>query len=130
MPFEIREEDNGAKVITRYYGELTTDDLNQAYAARFTDEDKIKKYKIVWTDYTDVTSTSIDDVNVMRLAEIYKNASLYNPNVIAVAIMHKDLLYGMGRMWQAHLDEISWVTTVVRTSEEAQEFVDKSLSSD
>lgn len=126
MPFEIIEEDDGARITTRYFGCLTTSDLMQSSKQRLTDPEKIQKYRVLISDFTDVTDIELDDLDVSVLAPLYIKASACNPDVIAVAIASKDLLFGLGRMWEAHVDgadRFKWKERVVRTHEEAQKFI-------
>lgn len=125
MPYEIKIEDDGAKIITRYFGLLTTADINAAYAERFTDVVKIKKCKVLLSDYSDVTETALDDVNVELLAATYKKASSFNPDVVSVAIMPGDLLYGLGRMWEGYVHGICWKEKIVRTRAQAKAFIEE-----
>lgn len=123
MPYEIKIEDDGAKITTRYFGHLTTGDITSAYQERFTDIGRIKKLKILLSDYSDVTQIDLHDVDISSLAEFYKTASAYNRKVVSVAIMPKDILFGLGRMWEAYVDGISWKAGIFRTKEEAQAFL-------
>lgn len=125
MPYEIRLKNNGTTVATRYYGFLTTADIYEACEKRFTDIALVKKCRFLVSDYSDVTGTDLHDVDVRLLALFYKNASSHNADVVAITILPRDLLYGLGRMWEAHLDGIAWTEKVVRTREEAQAFMDQ-----
>jgi hypothetical protein len=124
MPYEITVEDNGARVVTRYFGRLTTAELMESYAKRLTDTEKIKKYNVLVSDFTEVTASDIGDLDIVALAQMYKQAASYNPKVTAVAIVPQDFLFGMGRMWDAYVNEIPWKQSIVRTKEEAMAFVD------
>ena len=123
MPFEINVQGDGSKILTRYFGVLSTTDIEKSYIERFTDPDKIKKYKFIISDYTEVSETNISDIDIRKLSRIYKEASLVNQNVSVVAIMPTDLLFGLARMWQAYVDSIPWKHAVVRSREEAESFL-------
>ncbi len=123
MPFKIIEQNDGSKILTKYFGLLTTTDIENSYSERFTDPEKIKKYKFIISDYTEVSETNISDIDIKKLSRIYKEASLVNQNVSVVAIMPTDLLFGLARMWQAYIDSIPWEHTVVRSLEEAESFL-------
>jgi len=125
MPYEIRITNDNTRVDTRYFGFLTTAEIYEAYEKRFTDRKMIEKYRLIVSDYSDVTGTDLGDVDVRSLAEVYKRASSHNANVIAVAIMSRTVLFGLGRMWEAYVDGISWKVRIVRTKEEAQSFIDE-----
>ncbi len=119
MPYEISIENEGAKITTRYYGELTTAEIYAAYDERFTDSAKIKKYELIINDYTEVSGVMLDGLDVSRLAKTYLDAAIYKSKVLVVSIMPTDLQYGLGRMWQGYAYEIPWEETIVRTRQEA-----------
>ncbi len=127
MPYEITTEDNGSRIITRYYGKLTAAEVYAAYTERFTDIKKINQYKVLLNDYTDVTETVVSDVDVAKLAAIYTAAAMQNPHVIAVSIMPTDLQFGLGRMWEGYIFEIPWEEIIVRTQQEATQWLAKKL---
>ncbi len=123
MPFDVTFAADGAAVITRYRGVLITSDIQAAYEERFTDVNKIRKFRLLWSDYCAVVETRISDVDVRELAAQYARSSAFNPNVVAVAVMPRDLLFGLGRMWQVFVEETPWKTLIARTRDEADDFV-------
>ena len=127
MPYEINIEGNGTKIITRYYGVLTISDIFAALEERFSDVERTRKCRIFLSDFTDVTETRLGDLDVRSLTVNYKEASSDNPDVIAVAVVPRDLLYGLGRMWEVYVEstDIPWKVEIVRTREEAQALIDE-----
>jgi len=120
MPYEISVENNGARIITRYYGKLIMPEIDAAYNERFTDIEKIKKYRLLINDFTDVSEVSTDGLDVPKLARYYLWASTHNPDVVVVNIMPTDLEFGLGRMWEGYVSDMPWEENVVRTREEAR----------
>ncbi len=120
MPYEIAIENNGSRIITRYYGKLIMPEINAAYDERFTDIEKIKKYRLLINDYTDVSEVSTDGLDVPRLARAYLWASTHNSEVVVVNVMPTDLEFGLGRMWEGYVSDMPWKENVVRTREEAR----------
>jgi hypothetical protein len=56
---------------------------------------------------------------VIKNAEIAKSAFAINSNIIFVAAVPTDLMYGLSRLWQVYADESDRQTKVVRSREEA-----------
>ena len=125
MPFETNVQSDGSKILTKYFGVLTTTDVENSYIEGFTDPEKIKKFKFIISDYTEVSETNISDIDIKKLSRICKEASLVNQNISVVAILPTDLLFGLARMWQAYIemDGIPWKHKVVRSREEAESFL-------
>ncbi len=123
MPYEISVENNGARIITRYYGKLTMPEIDAAYNERFTDIEKIKKYRLLINDFTDVSGVSTDELDVPKLARYYLWASTENPDVVVVNIMPTDLEFGLGREWEGYVSDMPWEENVVRTREEARRWL-------
>ena len=125
MPFEITSSEDDSIVTTRYFGRLVGDDILDAYLSRYSDPARIKKYRFVIADYSDVTETLIDGVDVVRLAWIVLDAARINPHVVLVSIMPEDLQFGLGRMWQGYTAKSPWKISVVRTKAEAESWIEK-----
>ena len=127
MSYEIIVEEDGAKIITRYYDVLTISDIFAALEERFSNMEMTMKGRIFLSDFTDVTEIHLDDLDLRNLTVDYEKASSHNPDVIAVAIVPRDLLYGLGRMWEVYVDskDIPWAVKIVRTKEEAQAFINE-----
>lgn len=128
MPYEINVVENGTQIITRYFGFLSSDDIIESYKKRFSDVEMIVKYKLLLSDYTDVTKTNLSDLNVKFLGGMYLNASSYNSDVIAIAILPQDLLYGLGRMWEVYVEDMHWEEYIFRSREEALNFMNKKIA--
>lgn len=123
MPYEIVTEDEGKWVVTRYYGRLTISDLRAAHMERFLDPEKVKKYMVVWSDYSDVDDVNLSDFDVRELASIYRYAFKNYSGAVVVAIMYMPYLYDMGTKWYAYTDGIFLMRRIVRTKQEARAFV-------
>ncbi len=123
MPYEIKSEDEGRVSKTRYYGVLTGDEILSSYRDRYADAQKLKKLRIVIADYSDVSKVDLDSLDVSRLAQIALEAARLNPDILLVAIMPDDLVYGLGRMWQGQTSQIGWKTCIARTQEEAEQWL-------
>ncbi len=85
------------------------------------------EYKYWVTDFTGVTEFAISSDEIRSVVDLDKQAEKVNPNIIIIVIASKDNIFGLSRMWQIMADEISWETLVVRTKEEADDFLKKRL---
>ena len=120
MPYEIKSEDEGRVSKTRYYGVLTGDEILSSYRDRYADAQKLKKLRIVIADYSDVSKVDLDSLDVSRLAQIALEAARLNPDILLVAIMPDDLVYGLGRMWQGQASPSGWKMYIARSREDAE----------
>ena len=57
---------------------------------------------------------------IIRNAEVAKYAFAVNSNILFVAVVPTDLMFGMSRLWQVYADESNRRTKVVRSREEAE----------
>ncbi len=120
MPFEIIIDKNGKRSVAKYFGELTASEILESIKERFSDIDKLKKFKIIIADYTDVTHFDTENADVRDYAEIYLKASAHNKDVIMIGIMPTDLQFGLGRMWEAYAQGMPWPHQIFRSMGEAR----------
>ena len=119
MPYEIIFQKSDGGVITIYSGVVTDEDLLQSANDKCSSVEKIKSYRYALTDCSNVTELRVTTEAVIRNAEIAKSAFAINSNIIFVAAVPTDLLYGLSRLWQAYADDSDRQTKVVRSREEA-----------
>lgn len=120
MPYETKLEGNGTVVVTNYYGTVTPSELYAAVIERFADSEKNKKYRAIIADFTDVTEAIYENLDVELPAELFKKMKPHLENIIYIAIMPSDMLFGMGRMWDGmHSYDLSLNTNIVRSRNEA-----------
>lgn len=125
MPYQIQISDEGREVLTTYYGIVTSSEMYDSFNERFLDIRKLEKMRIVCSDFSEVTDFSLQTVDVQKLAKICIGASNHNAEITLVVIMPKDIEFGIGRMWEAYLDDIPWKVMIVRTREEAEAWLNK-----
>lgn len=130
MPYKISYMNKGEIVFTSYFGILTANDVYAAFDDRFLDIKRIKKMKTIIADFADVTESYLEDLDVPRLAGMYRRAASYNPDpeVLVVGIMPTDLLFGIGRMWEGLIYKIPWKEKIVHTREEARVFLEENAT--
>lgn len=123
MPFQTTIDRDGMRVFTRYSGNLTASDVLASIKERFADIDRLKKFRIIIADYTDVESFSTENADVREFADVYLNASQQNSDVVMIAIMPTDHQFGLGRMWEGYAQELPWTHRIFRSMEEAKEWL-------
>ena len=119
MPYEIIFNKSDGGVITIYSGVVTDEDLLQSANDKCSSVEKIMSYRYALTDCSNVTELKVTTAAVIRNAEIAKSAFAINSNIIFVAAVPTDLMYGLSRLWQVYADESDRQTKVVRSREEA-----------
>ena len=123
MPFRLFRDDGRGRVVIDYYGLVNTSEIYESSRQCLADPVSVGKLRTILFDYTDVSETAVDDMDTPRLIEIHTRASRYNADIIAVHIAAMPLLFGLGRMWEIYAVNIPWAVSVVRTREEAEDFV-------
>ena len=119
MPYEVIFQKSDGGVITIYSGVVTDEDLLQSANDKCSSVEKIKSYRYALTDCSNVTELKVTTDAVIKNAEIAKSAFAINSNIIFVAAVPTDLMYGLSRLWQVYADESDGQTKVVRSREEA-----------
>ena len=125
MAHETSIENDGSKVVTRYYGAINSSEVFMALKERFSDVEKTKKYKVVISDFTDVVESELHDFDVEKLERVFRQAASHNDDMIYIGIMPSDLQFGLGRMWEdGYSHGVSLVKKIVRSREEASAFLE------
>ena len=127
MPFEIIMSETDGGVITIYSGVVTDEDVIRSVEEKCSSLEKIQSYRYALTDCTNVTEFKVTSKAVMRNAKVAKSAFSVNSDVLLVAVVPTDLMFGLSRLWQAYADESDHRTTVVRSREEAEKWLAKHL---
>ena len=125
MAHENIIENDGFKVTTRYYGAINSSEVFAAMQERFSDVEKTKRYKVVIADITDVVESELNDFDVKKLEQVFKQAASHNDGMIYIGIMPSDFHFGLGRMWEdGYTSGVSLVKKIVRSREEARTFLE------
>jgi hypothetical protein len=121
MPIDIVDIHNGQGNYIIAYGILTEKELLDSLKAHLTqDEDKLKKYRFSFSDYTGIVG--IDEISnqaVNTIASLCSRAAKINPEVVAPVIAEQDFVYGLARMWQGMMGENDWEVKVYKSKKEA-----------
>lgn len=69
---------------------------------------------------TGVERFDVSPEAVKQIAEQDRRAARANPKLVIALVGPTDLIFGMIRMWQAHVDEANIATSAFRTRDEAE----------
>ena len=127
MPYEITYRRSDGGVITSYSGIVTDEDVIRSVEEKCSSEDKIRSYRYALTDCTRVNEFNVTTGAIIRNALIAKSAFSLNREILFVAAVPSDLVFGMGRLWQAYADDTDEWTKLVRTRAEADSWVAEHL---
>ena len=122
------EEEGG--IITEFSGNLTGEEIRKATKERYSDDSRIKKIKYVLNDYTNSTSVEVNSEDVKFSANIAVRASKLNKDVILAGVLPSNLIFGLGRMWQAYASESNWQIYPAKTREDAEKYIKEKLKLD
>jgi hypothetical protein len=123
MPYKIQFLDNENGIVTTFSGTVTDEDLIKSIEERISPEERFKKLVYAIADYSDVTKYEISSDAMRKAAAISVKASTLNNELFLIGIVPTDLEFGMGRMWQAYVDDTNWRTKLVRSREEAKQWL-------
>ena len=84
-----------------------------------------QRYQII--DRTNCTKYVVSDAEVQKIAEIDKQASKTNPNIIIAIVAPTDLQFGISRAWQAYVAESKFSTKIFRERESAEKWVKEEI---
>ena len=123
MPYKINFSDNPNGMTTLFSGILTDEEIIQSCKDRLAQEDKIRELFYIKDDLLDVTEFRVSSETIKTCASFALKASELNKQLVHVAIVPTDLVYGMARMWQAYSDGTNWNKNIFRSREEAEEWL-------
>jgi len=127
MPYDIKYLDDGG-VITTYRGIVTDEDILESVKEKCSSAKKLASLRYAVTDCTDVAEFQVTPQGMIENANISKRAAVINRELLVVGVYPDDLSYGMGRLWQGYADITGWSSIVVRTKQEAEQWLEDNLS--
>jgi len=113
--------------LTDYSGTVDNADIFSSAEERLAFLRNENKVKYFLSDFSDVDDFNVTPDAVMKLADITTKASKINSEIILVAIVPTDLMYGTGRMWQSYSNEANWKTYMARNRNEAEAWLKEHL---
>ena len=129
MPYAITYIEENGGVIATYSGITTDEDIIECTNERFLSDEKTRTYKYLVSDYSHVTEYKITPAGMKEMARLAVIASKVNPNIVLLGVTPTDLEYGMARLWNAYADDdtTGWETILVRSIEDANEWIEQNL---
>lgn len=129
MKFTLKYTKDNMGQINLFAGSVNHDDFINAYKARFSDLEKFKNLRYIISDFTDVSDFDVSIDTVKILSSIANTNAKYNRNLYVAGVHPRDLIYGLGRMWQAYSDDdtTGWVTKSFRERHEAEKWLQSEI---
>jgi len=120
MTYTTKYNKNDGGYLTDYSGTVANDDIfssAEEHLAFLKNENQVKYFL---SDFSAVDDFKVTPDAVIKLADIAAKASKINDEIMLVAIVPTDLMYGTGRMWQSYSNEANLKTYMARTRHDAE----------
>ena len=129
MPIEKRytEEGIGIEIIGkgRVIGKEICDALDEIYSSEML----LKQKYQIW-NFTDVEDFDFPKKDFDRMVKLDVKASQTNPNIVIAVVGEKDLIFGISRMWETHMEieESGFETMTFRKREDADAWISSKVN--
>ena len=129
MPIEIRHIDEGVGIEMigkgRVTGKEICDALNEIYSSEMLPR---QKYQI-WC-FTEVKDFDFPKEDFDRMVSQDAKASQTNPSIVVAVVGEKDLIFGISRMWETHMEikETGFETMTFRKREDADAWISSRIN--
>ncbi len=126
MPEEKKylSDDYGVEIIGKgvVSGEELYNTANVVYSG-----DTLLKQKYLLINFVHVENLDVSTEDIVKLANQDIAASKTNPNILIAIVGEQDVVFGLARMWEAHVYESAFETMVFREREEAVAWINKKI---
>lgn len=117
-------QDDGRRLVLTGSGVLTGPELVSVTRRLVEEEDAARRVRAVLVLLHDVTRLEVSADDIRRVVDIDRLLVRLIPTAAVAIVAPKDEVYGMARMWELMGAEFTgWNTSVVRTLEEAEEWL-------
>lgn len=125
MPIEIQIWDDAAGVVYHCSGALTAKDFADANDTFLASPEEIKKWRYSIVDLNSMESMNMRYDEVAYIVQRARRIAEYAPPGVLIAVCSpNDLGFGLGRMWEALVEQqIGWETHTFRTRSEAEAWI-------
>ena len=124
MPIESRDVDGGRGVLITASGAVSGQDYLEFHRDHLTQTpERFRKYRFSLSDYRTVTDVEVPSAAIQEVAGLCRNAAEVNPDIVVGLVTGRDLVFGLGRMWQLLTEGIDWETRVFKSMEEARGWI-------
>lgn len=104
MPYELIYKEAEGIVITNYSGVLTDEEFRECAEKKFSSIHEIENYRYSISDFSELTEFEVSTSSVIDNAANSKIALETNSRGFMAVVVADDLLFGMGRMWEAYTE--------------------------
>ncbi len=89
--------------------------------------DTLLKQKYLLINFVHLENLDVSTEDIVKLANQDIAASKTNPNILIAIVGEQDVVFGLARMWEAHVYESAFETMVFREREEAVAWINKKI---
>jgi hypothetical protein len=127
MPVEIKYFNDGYGIELFGKGVVTGQEIYDANIIVYSGDTLLKqKYQII--NFANVEKLDVSQEEAVRLANQDIEASRTNPNIVIAVVAALNHAFGLGRMWEAHVNKSDFETMVFRRREEAVAWINKKIA--
>jgi hypothetical protein len=119
MPYSTEIIDNGKGIRHVGNGTVSGQDLMSSASTVLKMIQAGLKPEYALTDLSAVTDFSVSAAEIAKNALLNKDIAGLLPAVRIAIVAPNDVVFGMARMWQAHMDDSGWTSQVFRNRKEA-----------
>ena len=121
MPLKVTKHPTISRVVILGTGVITDAEYLAAMNEVYGEGDVLDQqlWNLMRVDRIDITSETL-----IRSIELDRAACERNPRIRVAVASSQDLGYGLARMWQAHAEEVPLDSLIVRTIDEAVEWLE------
>ncbi len=125
MPFEVVSENGGRRVCFRYWGKITASEMIDSLKTQFLRPEDMNPVRELIADHSEVSAVEMEASEIVEVAIFFKKMAVHNSDIAMAVIAPSDLSFGLGRMWEIHLDGIGWQHMIFRSQVEAEKWLEK-----
>ncbi len=126
MPIELKYLDGGGSLLVGT-GTLTGREILSAINAVHETEEKTRAIVFQIGDFRLVEKVDISSMDIRTISERDIRTSKINRQIITAVVAGEDVVFGLSRMWQAHSDSPSVITSVFRSMDEAEQWIKEQI---
>lgn len=127
MPVEIKYFNGGDGIELIGKGVVTGQEIYDANIVVYSG-DTLRKQKYQIVNFTNVEKLDLSLEEAVKIANQDVEASKTNPNIVIAVVAALNHAFGLGRMWEAHVNKSDFETMVFRRREEAVAWINKKIA--
>jgi hypothetical protein len=128
MSVDVASIQAGTGLLLICSGEVTSKDLIDAKKRLKVSPQRIHECRYAIVDFVLVSELKLSASEVRELAEQdIRIAALLVPGLVVAVVAPTEATFGLSRMWQVLAETTGWETTVVRTREDGQDWIQQKV---